>query len=162
MFGFSVTSALKDSVGQSLDFFSLQGRVNESLADNLVVVGQVLMARPTLVYTPAFNLSGRTVSSMTFKQRSETTGSLGLSQLHHARSMLGAIAARRSSVQNRLVLAGVEMTPTAFGLMIVEGALHVALRAGPALLLVVFEEDVDFTVGSAQLHVFDLPRTLDA
>jgi hypothetical protein len=54
------------------------------------------------------------------------------------------------------------MAPTAFGLMIVEGALDVALRAGPALLLVVFEEDVDFTVGSAQLHVFDLPRTLDA
>ena len=50
------------------------------------------------------------------------------------------------------------MTPTAFGLMIVKGA----LEAGPALLLVVFEEDVDFTVGSAQLHVFDLPGTLDA
>jgi hypothetical protein len=76
--------------------------------------------------------------------------------------MLGAVAARRLSVQDRAVLAGVEMTPTALGLMVVEGALGVALRAPPANLLVVLEEHVDFPVGSPQIHSLDFPGTLDA
>ena len=54
------------------------------------------------------------------------------------------------------------MTPTALGLMVVEGALGVALGARPANLLVVLEEDVDFAVGSAQLHSLDFPGTFDA
>jgi hypothetical protein len=49
-----------------------------------------------------------------------------------------------------LVLAGVEMTPTAFRLMIVQGALDVALGTAP----------VHFAVGSTQLHAFDSPGTL--
>jgi len=64
-------------------------------------------------------------------------------------------------VQNRLELTGVEMTPTPFRLMIVQGAFDAALGTGPADLLVVFEQDVDFAVGSPQLHVFDSPGTLD-
>ena len=66
-------------------------------------------------------------------------------------------------VQDRAVLTGgVEVTPAAFGLMIVERARGTALGARPADLLVVFEEDVDFAVGSAQLHAFDFPGTFDA
>ncbi len=52
-------------------------------------------------------------------------------------------------MQNRLVLTSVEMMPTAFGLMIVERALHPTLGTTPQHLLVVFEVDVDFAVGSA-------------
>ena len=37
-----------------------------------------------------------------------------------------------------------------------------ALGTRPAHLLVVFEEDVDFAVGSAQLHSHDFPGTFDA
>ena len=61
-----------------------------------------------------------------------------------------------------MVLTGVEMTPTALGLMIVEGILDAALGTTPAHLFVVFEENVDFAVGSAQFHAFDFPGTLNA
>ena len=52
-----------------------------------------------------------------FKQRGEAAGSLGPGQSHDARPVLGAVAARRPGVQDR-VLTGVEVTPAAFGLMI--------------------------------------------
>ena len=65
-------------------------------------------------------------------------------------------------MQNGAVLASVEMTPTALGLMIVEPALGAALGTGPAHLFMVFEEDVDFAVGPAQLHAFDFPGTFNA
>ena len=97
-----------------------------------------------------------------FKQRGEAAGSLGPGQSHDARPVLGAVAARRPGVQDRAVLTGVEVTPAAFGLMIVECAHGAALAARPADLLVVFEEDVDFAVGSAQLHSHDFPGTFDA
>ena len=97
-----------------------------------------------------------------FKQRGEAAGSLGPGQSHDARPVLGAVAARRPGVQDRAVLTGVEVTPAAFGLMIVECAHGAALAARPADLLVVFEEDVDFAVGSAQLHSRDFPGTFDA
>jgi hypothetical protein len=54
------------------------------------------------------------------------------------------------------------MTPAAFGLMIVEGALGITLGARPAHLFVVFEEDVDFAVGLAQFYAVHFPRTFDA
>ena len=54
------------------------------------------------------------------------------------------------------------MPPTALRLMIVQGALDVALGTAPAHLFVVFEEDVDFAVGSPQLHAVDFPGTLNA
>ena len=54
------------------------------------------------------------------------------------------------------------MTLTALGLMIVEPALGAALRTAPAHLFIVFEEDVDFGVGPAQLHAFDFPGTFKA
>ena len=79
-------------------------------------------------------------------------------QSHDARPVLGAVAARRPGVQDRAVLTGVEVTPAAFGLMIVECAHGAALAARPADLLVVFEEDVDFAVGSAQAPLARLSR----
>ena len=53
------------------------------------------------------------------------------------------------------------MTPTAFGLMIVEPALGAAFGARPENRLGVFEEDADFAVRAAKLHSFDFPGTLD-
>ena len=50
-----------------------------------------------------------------FKQCGEAAGSLGPRQLDHSRPVLGAINTRRPRLQNRAVLAGVEMTPTAHG-----------------------------------------------
>ena len=46
-------------------------------------------------------------------------------------------------------------------LMIVQGALDVALGTAPAHF-VVFEEDVHFAIGSTQLHAFNSPGTLYA
>lgn len=52
------------------------------------------------------------------------------------RETFGAVATRRSGVQNRLVLTSVEMMPKAFGLMIVERLLHPTLGTTPQHLLV--------------------------
>ena len=65
--------------------------------------------------------------------------------------MLGAINTRRPRLQNRAVLAGVEMMPTAHGLMIVERALGAALGTGPAHLFLVFKQYMHLAFGSAQL-----------
>ena len=97
-----------------------------------------------------------------FKQHREAAGDLGSRQSHHPRPVLGAVAARRPGMQNRAVLASVEMTPTALGLMIMEPALGAALGTAPAHLFIVFEEDMDFAAGPVQLHAFDFPGTLNA
>ena len=111
-----------------------------------------------LVPAQRHNSAMRSHDRESFKQRGEAAGSLGPGQSHDARPVLGAVAARRPGVQDRAVLTGVEVTPAAFGLMIVECAHGAALAARPADLLVVFEEDVDFAVGSAQLHSRGLSR----
>ena len=114
--------------------------------------------------TPCWLASFQPRDRESFKQRREAAGRLGPGQPHHLRSVLGAVAARQPGMQNRAVLASVEMTPVALGLMIVEPALGAALGTGPAHLFIVFDEDVDFpaTVGPAQLHAFDSPGTFNA
>lgn len=76
------------------------------------------------------------------EQRGEEAAPLGPRQPHDSRTMFGAVAARRLSVQNRAELAGVEMPPTPFRLMVVERACRAALRASPTRLLIVIEVDV--------------------
>ena len=77
-----------------------------------------------------------------FKQRGEAAGRLGPGQSHDSRTVLGTAVARRPGVQDRAVLAGVEVTPAAFRLMVVKRALGAALRTKPMQLFIVFEEDV--------------------
>src|SRR5215471_9739896 len=74
--------------------------------------------------------------------------------------MVKAFAARRLGVQNRLILASVQMPPLAFWLMIVELAGRTALRAGPLDHVVMSEVDVDFTGFQFQIHGVDKPRSL--
>ena len=66
-------------------------------------------------------------------------------------------------MQNRAVLASVEMTPTALGLMIMEPALGAALGTAPAHLFIVFEEDMDFAAAldTLQAKSEKLLRDLD-
>ncbi len=58
-------------------------------------------------------------------------------------------------MQDRAVLAGIEVTPAALGLMIVQHALVAALRALPPQVRRVFQVDVDFLSVEGQLDTID-------
>ena len=76
--------------------------------------------------------------------------------------MLGTVAARRVGVQNRVVLAGIEVTPAPLGLMILQRAFAAALAAQPGDARFMFQVDVDFLPVSCQLDAIDPPGTFDA
>jgi len=61
-----------------------------------------------------------------------------------------------------LILAGVEVAPAAFGLMIVEGAGRGTFWAQPTGIFVVIQIDVDLAYFQLQFYPLDLPRGLDS
>ncbi len=71
-------------------------------------------------------------------------------------------SARRLGVQDRAVLAGIEVTPAPLGLMIVQRTLAATLSALPGDARFVFQVDVNFLLLSRQLDALDLPGAFDA
>jgi hypothetical protein len=98
------------------------------------------------------------IDGQAFEQRSEPATRLGPRQLHGARSVLGTIAAWRRRMQDRAVLASVEMPPLPLRLMIVERATLAALRARPLRIGRMLQVNVHFTVAQLQLHALHAPR----
>jgi hypothetical protein len=60
------------------------------------------------------------IDGQSFKQRSEPATRLGPRQLHRTRPVLGALTAWRRRMQDRSVLASVEMAPLSLRLMIIQ------------------------------------------
>ena len=69
---------------------------------------------------------------------------------------------KAGGVQDRAVLAGIEVAPAPLGLMIVQRALAAALAAPPADARFVFQVDVNFLLLSRELDALDLPGAFDA
>jgi hypothetical protein len=76
--------------------------------------------------------------------------------------MLVALTPRRLGVQDRLVLAGVQVTPLPLRLMIVLPARLAALRAQPLPHLAVIKVNVHLARFQLQLDSLHFPRRLDA
>jgi hypothetical protein len=60
------------------------------------------------------------IDGQSFKQRREPAGGLGPRKLYGTSAMFRAVAPRGFRMQDRLVLAGVQMPPTALRLMVIE------------------------------------------
>jgi hypothetical protein len=65
-------------------------------------------------------------------------------------------------MQDRPVLASIQMPPLPLRLMVVLPTRFPALRAGPLLNLVVFQMNVNFPIAQLQFHSFDEPGCLDS
>lgn len=76
--------------------------------------------------------------------------------------MLTAFAARRLGMQDRLVLAGVQMPPAPLWLVIVEFALRSAFRTGPVDHLLVPQVNVNLASLQLQLHRIYKPGSLNS
>ena len=87
------------------------------------------------------------VNHQPFHERREPAGGLSPPQLQNSHAMLGAFGPRWPGVQNRLILAGVQMPPLPFPLMVIQLATHSAFRARPTRHLAVFQIDVHFPLG---------------
>ncbi len=81
-----------------------------------------------------------------FKQGSEAAVGLGPRHSDNANTMLMAVGAGRSCVQDGSELTGVEMAPLPLWLMIVKRARRPAVRARPLEPLTVAEKDMNLTL----------------
>ena len=97
-----------------------------------------------------------------FKQGGEARARFRPGQRHHLHSVLWASRSRRAGVQNGLILAGVQMPPAPFRLMIIQGTGRGTFRAGPALLGGMLQIDMDLARFQFQFDPLHLPRSLNA
>ena len=95
------------------------------------------------------------------KQGREAARRLGPRKLHVARSVFRAVGPRRRSVQNRAVLAGIQMPPESHRLMIVKRAVPAAFRAWPSKTFVVPQVHVHLALAQLQVDAFHAPRLSD-
>ena len=75
--------------------------------------------------------------------------------------MLWAFGTRRPGVQNRLVLAGVQVAPPPLRLVIIRLGLRPTLRASPIPHLLVLQVNVNLSCRQLQVHAFHIPRGFD-
>ena len=72
--------------------------------------------------------------------------------------MLCAVAARRFGMQDRLVLTGVQVSPPAFRLMVIEGARAPAFRTRPRCSDDMDQMNVNLSSIRLQFDEIDAPR----
>src|SRR5262249_8809995 len=96
------------------------------------------------------------------KPRRESTRRLRPRQLHHPDSMLNTLGPRWLGMQDRLVLAGVQMTPLTLPLMIIEPTVPSPFRAWPVHHLIVVQVHVDLALSQLQFHSLYEPRCCDS
>jgi len=101
------------------------------------------------------------IDGQPFKQRREPAGGLGPRKLHCPSAMFRAVAARRFRMQDRLILTGVQMPPTALWLMVVERARLAALRTAPRHTGLMDQMNVNLPIGHLQLNTVHTPRGLN-
>ena len=108
-------------------------------------------------------LAGRSqpVDRQPLEQRRETTVRLGPGQTHHPNSMLRTAGTRRLGVEDRPVLARVQMPPKPLAVVVVQKAFRLALRACPRGLGFVPQIHMDFPLLKSQLHPLHTPRRGD-
>ena len=124
-------------------------------------------SRPSSVPADRRHLVGWLLSATRSRELPNSTVKRLETSAHGSRSTRGPCSGQSlrggPGMQNRAVLASVEMTPTALGLMIMEPALGAALgTATSALVHRVRGKTWDFAAGPLQLHAFDFPGTLNA
>jgi len=98
------------------------------------------------------------IDRQTFKQHREPAPLLRPRQLYDFRPTLLTLAPRRIRVQDSLVLAGVQMTPCACGLMVVQVTQRAALNTWPLNANGMTQENVNLSLLQFQFHAFDIPR----
>jgi len=74
---------------------------------------------------------------------------------------LPALRARRRGMQDGAILAGVQMAPFPFGLMIVERAEATAFRTSPLRVVLMGEVDVYLPLLKLQFYSLHLPRSFN-
>jgi hypothetical protein len=98
------------------------------------------------------------IDGQSFKQRREPAGGLGPRKLYGTSAMFRAVAPRGFRMQDRLVLAGVQMPPTALRLMVIERTRLAALRTGPLHIGFMHQMNVNLPIGHLQLNAVHAPR----
>lgn len=81
---------------------------------------------------------------------------------YYFHAMIAAFASRRRGVQNRLILARVQVTPLPFWLMIVQLASRTAFRTGPIDHVGVSQVDVNLAAVQLKIHRIHKPGRLNA
>jgi hypothetical protein len=141
-------------VGQRFLLAALQTPPHSALHDGMHLV-------PTQPHPLGhFLLTGRQqpVDHQPLEQGRETAVRFRPGHAHHPHAMLRTIGARNRRVQQRLVLACIQMTPGPLCGMIVQGTGAAALRALPGGLRIVTQMHMHFVLLQFQLHARDVPR----
>jgi hypothetical protein len=97
------------------------------------------------------------IDGQSFKPCCEPAGWLSPCKLYGSSAVLGAVAARRFGIQDRLVLTGVQMPPPALRLMVVERARLATLRTKPLCSGLMNQMNVNLFFGQLQLNAIHTP-----
>jgi len=97
----------------------------------------------------------------TLRQSREPSVLFGPGQFHRARAMLGAVGSRRLGVQDGLELAGVQMPPLTYRLMVAQRTRRAAFRARPFQTCRVLQKHMHLAFGQLQINSLDTPRSAD-
>ena len=110
--------------------------------------------------TPHLLLTGRPkpADRQPLEERREAASRFRPRQLHHARTVFRTVAARRGRMDDRPVLARVQVPPLPLRLVVVQRAQPAALRAGPAKVGRVAEDDMHLSDLQFQFDSLHTPR----
>lgn len=92
------------------------------------------------------------------EQRRKAARRLRPRQLDRLHAMVPAFRARRLGMEDRLILAGVQVSPSPLWLMVIQFACRAALRTRPIDHLVMSEVDVDLAAFQFQIYRIHKPR----
>ena len=117
-----------------------QTTLHRSLHDPVNLVPTQSQLLPHRLLTRA----SQPVNHQTLLQRRESARRFRPRQFHNSHTMLRTFGPRWPGVQYGLILAGIQMPPLPFPLMVIQLAVRAAFRAGPTRYLTVLQINVHF------------------
>jgi hypothetical protein len=136
---------------QRLRFTSRQTSFDSSVHDPVdFIPAQLQMLGHRLL-----TCSAQPVDRQTCKQQRETAPLFCPWQLYIPRTVLVTVASWRISIQDRLILAGIQMPPSSHRLMVVQVAQGSAFRACPLNANRMVQKNMNLTLFQFQFHAFN-------